>query len=77
MAIDTVSQNAEERRETALSLIIIGFMLWFFDALVFFFMPAGTKLGFQRHFAILTGCMFVAGLVLILIGLHLRREQRA
>ena len=74
MAVDTISRNAEERRETGLSLIIIGFMLWCFDALIFFFMPAGTKIGYQRPFAVITISMLVAGIVLIGIGLHMRRD---
>jgi len=66
--------NSEERRENGLSLIVIGFMLWFFDALVFFFMPAGSRLGHPRPFALLIGAAFLAGALLIIIGTHLRRQ---
>jgi hypothetical protein len=65
--------DPEERRENGLGLIMIGFMLWFFDALVFFFMPAGARLGHQRPFEILIGCAFVAGALLISIGTRLRK----
>ena len=65
--------NSEERRENGLSLIMIGFMLWFFDALVFFFMPAAARLGHPRPFEALIGAAFVAGVVLVLIGMRLRK----
>jgi hypothetical protein len=67
-------ENTEQRRENGLSLIMIGFMLWFFDALVFFFMPAGIRLGQQRPFAILIVSALVAGVALIAIGAYLRKE---
>jgi hypothetical protein len=66
--------NSEERRENGLSLIVIGFMLWFFDVLVFFFMPAALRLGHPRPFLLLLAAAFLAGAVLIIIGTHLRRE---
>lgn len=65
--------NSEERRENGLSLITIGCMLWFFDALVFFFMPAAARLGHPRPFETLIGAAFVAGVILVVIGSHLRR----
>ncbi len=74
MAVQDISRSAEDRRETGLSLIIVGVMVWCFDALVFFFMPAGTKIGYQRPFAIITLSMLVVGLVLIGFGAHMRRE---
>ncbi len=67
------SNNLEERRENGLSLMVIGFMLWFFDALVFFFMPAAVRLGHPRPFALLMGTAFIAGVVLIAIGRHMRK----
>ena len=66
--------NAEERRENGLSLIVIGFMLWFFDALVFFFMPAALRLGHPRPFVTLIGAAFLSGVVLIGIGMRLRKQ---
>jgi len=66
--------STEERRENGLGLIMIGFMLWFFDALVFFFMPAGARLGHPRPFEILIGSAFIAGVILIAIGTRLRKQ---
>lgn len=66
--------SAEVRRENGLSLIMIGFMLWFFDALVFFFMPAALRLGHPHPFEALIGAAFVAGVVLIWIGTRMRRD---
>lgn len=80
--MDTVNQlsrdansgvNSEERRENGLGLIMIGFMLWFFDALVFFFMPAAARLGHPRPFAVTIGASFLAGAILIAIGVRLRK----
>ncbi|HWR17818.1 MAG TPA: hypothetical protein VN577_23515 [Terriglobales bacterium] len=74
MAVPVVSDNSEQRRETGLSLIVIGVMLWCFDALVFFMLPSGTKLGYQRPFAIIILTVLFAGLAMVGLGLHLRRE---
>jgi len=65
--------SSEERRENGLSLILIGFMLWFFDLLILFFMPAGVRLGHPRPFQILIAATFVGGAVAIAIGRHLRK----
>ena len=64
--------SSEERRENGLSLILIGFMLWFFDLLIVFFMPAGVRLGHSRPFEILVALAFVAGAAVIAVGRHLR-----
>ena len=69
------NESGEERRENGMSLIVIGFLLWFFDALVIFFMPAGVRLGQQRGFAILTVSAFVAGAVVMGCGVYLRKEK--
>jgi hypothetical protein len=76
MAVKSLSQNAnsEQRRETGLSLIVIGFMFWCFDALIFFFLPAGMKHGYQKEFALILTAVFAAGIALIGSGLWLRRE---
>ena len=75
-SLDHFSQHAssEERRENGLGLIMIGSMLWFFDALVLFFMPAGVRLGHKLPFELLIGSALVAGAILIAIGMHLRRQ---
>jgi hypothetical protein len=69
------SVNTEERRENGLSLIVIGFLLWFFDALVFFFMPAGVRLGQQRGFMILIASAFISGAIVMTFGVYLRKRQ--
>jgi hypothetical protein len=78
MAVKSLSQhalvNSEQRRETGLSLIVIGFMFWCFDGLIFFFMPAGIKHGYQKEFVWITLAMFVAGIALIGCGAWLRKE---
>ena len=57
--------GAEEKKETGLSLELIGAMVLFFDFLVLFFLPAGLKLGQRVGFsAVLIVIAFVAfGLV--------------
>jgi len=61
----TVHVSAEERRETGLSLELIGGMVLFFDFLVLFFLPAGLRLGQRVGFsAVLIAIAFVSfGLV--------------
>jgi uncharacterized membrane-anchored protein len=75
IAPQVANDHSEERNEKGLSLIVIGFLLWFFDALVFFFMPAGVRLGQQRGFVILTLSAFVAGAAVMGIGVYLRKEK--
>ena len=65
--------SSEERRENGLSLMLTGFMLWFFDLLILFFMPAGVRLGHPRPFEILIASGFVAGLIFLFLGRYLRR----
>jgi hypothetical protein len=68
------ANNTEEQRENGLGLIVIGFLLWFFDALVFFFMPAGVRLGQQRGFTILIASAFVGGAIVMAFGVYLRKQ---
>ena len=65
--------SSEERREIGLSLMLIGFVLWFFDLLILFFMPAGVRLGYARSFEALMASVFVAGVLVIAVGRHMRR----
>ncbi len=53
-------------------LTIIGVVLWFFAAMVFFYSPAGLKLGNHAAFVAIVGVLFVAGLVLIIAGARRR-----
>lgn len=66
--------SSEERRENGLSLILVGFMLWFFDLLILFFMPAGVRLGHARPFEVLMVSVFVAGAVVMAIGRYWRKR---
>ena len=47
----TVHPSAEEKKETGLSLELIGGMVLFFDFLVLFFLPAGLKIGQRVGFS--------------------------
>ena len=65
----------EERSEKCRSLIVIGALLWIFDAFIFFFMPAGVRLGEQKPFALILISAFVAGAVVMGCGFYLRKEK--
>lgn len=65
----------EERSEKGRSLIVIGALLWIFDAFIFFFMPAGVRLGEQKPFALILISAFVAGAVVMGCGFYLRKEK--
>lgn len=65
----------EERTERGRSLIVIGALLWIFDAFIFFFMPAGVRLGEQKPFALILISAFVAGAVVMGCGFYLRKEK--
>lgn len=67
--------NQEERSEKGRGLIVIGALLWIFDAFIFFFMPAGIRLGEQRPFAILIISAFIGGAVMMAFGVYLRKER--
>ncbi len=70
----SVHTDIEEVREKGLSLEVIGGMVWFFDFLILFFLPAGLKLGHKTAFAALMGGLFVLGLALIAGGLLIRAK---
>ncbi|HLH05857.1 MAG TPA: hypothetical protein VKW78_01325 [Terriglobales bacterium] len=65
----------EDRREIGLSLITIAFMLWFFDLLVAFFLPAGYRTGHQRAFLLLIGSAAIAGAILAVIGWKIKSNE--
>ncbi len=69
-----VHADVEEVREKGLGLEVIGGMVWFFDFLILFFLPAGLKLGHQTAFAVLMVGLFVLGLALIVSGLVIRAQ---
>lgn len=64
----TVHESVEERKETGLSLELIGGMVLFFDFLVLFFLPAGMKIGQQSGFAVVLGLVAVAAFALVVWG---------
>ncbi len=64
-----------EGGESGTALAIIGVILWFFDALVFFFLPAGFKLGHQRVFLAIIIAIAILGLVLIILGSRRRAPE--
>ena len=68
--------GAEEKRETGLSLEVIGGMFLFFDFLVLFFLPAGLKLGQQVGFGILMGVLFGVGIGFIAAGYLMRARAK-
>ena len=72
-----VHADAEEVREKGLSLEVIGGMLWFFDFLILFFLPAGLKLGHKAAFLTLMIALGLLGLVLFVSGVVIRaRAER-
>lgn len=66
--------DAYEVREKGLSLEVIGGMIWFFDFLILFFLPAGLKLGHKSAFAVLMTVLAATGLVLIVSGYVIRAK---
>ena len=68
--------TAEEKNETGLSLEVIGGMIWFFDFLILFFLPAGLKLGHQAGFAAVMGGLGLLGLVLVASGIWVRMKAK-
>ncbi len=70
-----VPDNRTETHETGTALAIIGVILWFFDALVFFFLPAGFKLGHHAEFVTIIVAIAVIGLALIIVGSRKRAAE--
>ena len=71
----TIVESPEQKRETATSIIVIGWICWGFALLVTFFSPAAIRLG--RLGIIYTAvALVVAGLVLNIIGYRLRSRAR-
>ncbi len=70
----SVHTDAEEVREKGLSLEVIGGVVWFFDFLILFFLPAGLKLGHKTGFAAGMVALFVVGLTLIVSGYLIRAK---
>jgi len=67
--------SIEEKRENGSAIMVIGWLMMLFAFLVMFFHPAAMKLG-ETRFAIIAGCLGVAGLILSLVGVSVRRRNR-
>ncbi len=72
MAFDNRLQPPEERQESGAALTIIGVILWAFDVLIFFFLPAAVKVGYHRAFLAIMAVLAAVGLLLIIIGMRRR-----
>jgi hypothetical protein len=67
--------SSEEKRETGSVLMVIGWVFVIFAFFVMFFHPAALRLG-ETRFEIIAGCLFVAGLVLNVVGARVRARNR-
>ena len=71
----TIVESAEQKRETATSLMIIGCICWAFALLVMFFNPAAMRLG--RLGMLYTAMVLaIAGLALNIVGYRMRSRTR-
>ena len=67
-----VQQSTEERSELGLSYELIGGMVLFFDFLILFFFPAGSRIGYKSGFLEILAVVAVLAFGLVLYG-HLIR----
>ena len=70
-----MSSSVEDKRENGSAMMAIGWVMMLFAFLVFFFHPAALKLG-ETRFAWIAGCLAVAGLLLSIWGVRIRRQNR-
>ncbi len=75
MAVQARFHEAERAREQGLSLEVIGGMVWFFDFLILFFLPAGIKLGHRTAFLTVMAALFVIGAALFVTGVTVRKRS--
>ena len=66
--------STEERKETGLSLELIGGMVLFFDFLVLFFFPAGLKWGQGAGFSAILIVVAFVSLAIVVCGHVIRRR---
>lgn len=71
----SIVERSEQKRETATSLIIIGWICWFFGLLVMFFHPAAARIG-RSDTTLVAAILAVAGTVLNVVGHRLRSRVR-
>jgi NADH:ubiquinone oxidoreductase subunit 6 (subunit J) len=67
--------SLEEKRENGSAVTIIGWVMILFAFLVMFFHPAAVKLG-ETRFGVIAGSLAVAGLMLTVVGMVVRRRNR-
>jgi hypothetical protein len=72
-----VQTDVEQVREKGLSLEVIGGMIWFFDFLILFFLPAGLRLGHKSGFVVIMIALALLGLVLIVSGYVIRARAES
>jgi hypothetical protein len=65
----------EEAREKSSSLVVVGWMVVLFDALVVFFLPAAIRRGHPAGFEGIAVALAVVGLLLIIAGYRGRRQN--
>lgn len=71
-----IQQSTEERNEQGLSYELIGGMVLFFDFLILFFFPAGSRIGFKSGFVGILALVAVLAFGLVLYGYALRKRAR-
>ena len=71
----SIVESSEQKRETATSLLVIGWICWGFALLVTFFSPAAIRLG-RLGIGYTAVALAVAGLVLNIIGYRLCSRAR-
>ncbi len=76
MSVQARVQDVEEIKEKGLSLEVIGGMVWFFDFLILFFLPAGFKLGHRAAFLTIMAALFVLGAALYVSGWVMRARSQ-
>ena len=67
--------STEERHEGGSAIMVIGWVMMLFAFLVMFFHPAALKLG-ETRFAVIAACLGLAGLILSVVGVMVRRRSR-
>lgn len=72
--MSVIETSLEEKRETGISLELIGAIVLFSDFLVLFFLPAGLKLGQNVGFSIVLGAVAIVAFALVLWG-HVMRVR--
>ncbi len=67
--------SLDDKRENGSVIMVIGWVMMLFAFLVVYFHPAALRLG-QARFGIIAASLAVAGLVLSVVGVEIRRRNR-